>query len=247
MEDVKAKKFNFKRKLWHLSGLIIPLLLYLDIFRFVEPENPHITRLIGMYLILIFLVFLLIIELIRLNNQKFNQFFIKLVGPLLKKNEYNKIHGSISYIFANFILFFFFTKEMIALSSLILMISDPIAAFFGIYYGKHKFKNGKSLEGVIAFFLSSIFISFLFMYFLTLLKIINPFLEFNSKNFLNLTIIIIIVSFITSLIEFFSFNTLKGLIDDNLTIPLGFAIVFCIISYFLGIPFEIFFSPLYTF
>jgi hypothetical protein len=158
----KDSKFNLKRKLWHLLGLIIPLLLYLDVFRFVEPENPHITRFIGMYLILIFLIFLLIVELIRLNHEPFNQFFIRVTGPLLKKSEYHQIHGSISYILANFLLFLFFTKEVIAISCLILMISDPIAAYFGIYYGKIKFKTEKrwKVQLLFLFLLLCIFVIF---------------------------------------------------------------------------------------
>lgn len=237
-------KFNLKRKLWHLCGLIIPILLYLDIFRFIEPGNPHITRYIGMWLIFWFLLFLIIIEIIRLNNESFNQFFIRVVGPLLKESEYHQIHGSISYIFANLLLFMFFTKEIIAISSLILMISDPIAAYVGIYYGKRKFKNGKSLEGLIAFFISSFMVCLLFLGFITMFKIGNSHLFLMSENLFKIIFIMFITSLICSIIEFFSFTTLKGLIDDNLTIPLGAAIIISFLCYLMGIPLESVFYPL---
>ncbi|GIX42229.1 MAG: dolichol kinase [Leptospiraceae bacterium] len=243
LQDKKAK-FNLKRKLWHLLGLIIPLLLYLDIFRFIEPENPHITRYIGMWLILGFLIFLILIEIIRLNYEPFNQFFIRVCGPLLKENEYHQMHGSISYIFANFILFLFFTKEIITLSSLILMICDPIAAYIGIFYGKRKFKNGKSIEGFIAFFISSFIVSIAFLGLITLFHIGSGELFLSKLNFFKVTIILSISSLFCSLIEFFSFTTLNGLIDDNLTIPLGAAFILSILFYLFGFPLEAVFSPL---
>ncbi len=240
----KHSKFNLKRKLWHLLGLIIPILLYLDIFRFVEPDNLHITRFIGMYLILIFLIFLLVIELIRLNYEPFNQFFIRVTGPLLKKSEYHQIHGSISYILANFLLFLFFTKEVITISSLILMISDPIAAYFGIYYGKIKFKNGKTLEGAIAFFISSFVVSLLFLMFISYSKLGDSALFLSSQNIFRILILLSITSLLTTMMEFFSFSTMMGLIDDNLTIPLTAAISIAIFGYILGFPLNSIFSPL---
>jgi dolichol kinase len=240
----KDSKFNLKRKLWHLLGLIIPLLLYLDVFRFVEPENPHITRFIGMYLILIFLIFLLIVELIRLNHEPFNQFFIRVTGPLLKKSEYHQIHGSISYILANFLLFLFFTKEVIAISCLILMISDPIAAYFGIYYGKIKFKSGKTLEGAVAFFISSFVVSLLFLMLISFIDNGNSALFLSNQNILQILILLTLTSFFTTLIEFFSFTALMGLIDDNLTIPLTAAITISFFGYILGFPINSIFSPL---
>jgi len=240
----KDSKFNLKRKLWHLLGLIIPVLLYLDIFRFVEPDNPHITRFIGMHLILIFLIFLLVIELIRLNYEPFNQFFIRITGPLLKESEYHQIHGSISYILANFLLFLFFTKELIAISSLILMISDPIAAYFGIYYGKIKFKNGKTLEGAIAFFISSFVVSLLFLMFITYGNIGNSALFLSNQNIFRILILLFITSLLTTMMEFFSFSSMMGLIDDNLTIPLTAAISISLFGYLLGFPIDSIFAPL---
>jgi dolichol kinase len=51
-------------------------------------------------------------------------------------------------------------------------------------------------------------------------------------------------SFFTTLIEFFSFTALMGLIDDNLTIPLTAAITISFCGYILGFPINSIFSPL---
>lgn len=236
-------QFNIKRKMWHLLGLIIPLLLYMDIFRFIEPENPDITRKIGFIMILIFFIFIIIIEVIRLRYPPFNEFFISKVGSLMKESEYNKIHGSVSYILANVILFFFFTKEIIILSSLVLMVSDPIAAYFGIFYGKHKFFKQKTLEGFFAFFISSIVIGILFLIVITYTNIESPY-SLNDQNYIFIVLIIGISSFFTSIVELLSFTTLYGLIDDNLTIPLSFAISFSILSYIFQLPLNTYISPL---
>ncbi len=244
MIDPKEKQFNLKRKLWHLLGLIIPFLLFIDIFRFLDPSNPHITRYIGAWMILIFLIFLIVIEIIRFNVPSFNKIFIRVVGQLLKENEYNQIHGSISYILANLILFFFFTKETIVIASLILMVCDPIAAYFGIYYGKRKLIHGKSLEGLLAFLISSFVVSMVFLMILTIFRIGNENLYLTSENFFVLTIIMLITATVSSFVELFSFTTLYGLIDDNLTIPLSASIVLTLSSYFFGLPVNTFFLPL---
>lgn len=244
MMDQKEKQFNLKRKLWHLLGLIIPFLLFIDVFRFLDPNNPHITRYIGAWMILIFLIFLLIIEIIRFNVPSFNLFFIRLVGPLLKENEHNQIHGSISYILANLILFSFFTKETVVIASLILMVCDPIAAYFGVYYGKTKLIHGKSLEGLLAFLISSFLISMLFLFVLTIFHIGNENLYLTSSNFLVLTIIMFITAIVSSLVELFSFTTLYGLIDDNLTIPLSVSFILTLMSYLFNIPIDTFYLPL---
>lgn len=229
------KQFNFKRKLWHLLGLIIPILLYMDIFRFIEPENPNITRKIGFVLILIFFILIIILEIIRLNYAPFNKFFVNKVGTLMKETEYNKIHGSVSYILANGILFFFFTKEIIVLSSLVLMVSDPIAAYFGIFFGKHKFFKQKTLEGFLAFFISSFILGILFLIGITYTNTESPY-SLNNQNYILIIFIIGISSLFTSIVELLSFTTLYGLIDDNLTIPLSFAISFSFLSYLFQLP-----------
>ncbi len=238
------KKFNFKRKLWHMLGLIVPLLLYLDVFKFISPQEPEITRKIGSLLIFITLLFLLIVEILRLNSSTFNSFFIKNFGFLMKESEYHRIHGSISYIYAIFLLFIFFSKEVIVISLLTLMICDPIAAYVGIFYGKRKLANQKTLEGTIAFTLSSFIVILLFIY---LTDFFNESNYLKKTNFQNLLIITLFTSLITAIVETFSFTALEGFLDDNLTIPLSVSISFSILSYFHGIPVENYFIPLLSF
>ncbi|MCS7205816.1 MAG: dolichol kinase [Leptospiraceae bacterium] len=236
--------FNLKRKLWHLLGLIIPFLLFIDIFRFLEPENPNITRWVGMWLLLAFFIFIFFVELIRMKNPKFNRFFIRFAGALMKESEKKQFHGTVAYIFANFLLFAFFTKEIIFISSLILMISDPIAAYVGIHYGKHKFFKGKTIEGMLAFFISSFLISFLFLMFLSVFEFGNSVFWITQQNFISLFFTILFVSFSCSVVEVFSFTTLNGLIDDNLTIPMTAALTLSLLLFVFGFPLDSFFSPL---
>ncbi|MFN3603910.1 MAG: diacylglycerol/polyprenol kinase family protein [Leptonema sp. (in: bacteria)] len=237
------KNFNPKRKIWHLLGLIIPILLYLDIFRFLKPEDENITRWVGFILLLIFFTFLLVLEIIRLNYHPFNEFFIQTVGSLMKESEYHRIHGSVSYVFANMILFYFFTKDIIFLSSLVLMVSDPIAAYFGIFFGKHKIFKEKTFEGFLAFFVSSFVVGILYTSSISILGIESAY-NWNHQTIYTVLIIFGVSSLITSLVELFSFTGLYGLLDDNLTIPLSFAISVNLLSYLFEFPVESYFSPL---
>lgn len=238
------KQFNVRRKLWHLLGLVIPLLLFLDIFRFLDPGNPHITRWTGMWIIFFLFLFILSVEIFRMYSPSFNSFFIRYFGFLMKEKEKNQFHGTVSYIFSSFLLFAFFTKEVILLSSLILMISDPVAAYVGIHYGKRRFFKRKTWEGTLAFFLSSVAVSLLLLWILTLSGSGNEVFWLKGENAVKLTLIVLAVSSVCALVETFSFTSLKGFIDDNLTIPLSAAISFSTGMYISGYPVPTFFSPL---
>lgn len=47
---------------------------------------------------------------------------------------------------------------------LFLVIGDPTAAWVGTFYGKHRFSNGKSVEGIVAFIVVCSVVGFVFMY-----------------------------------------------------------------------------------
>ncbi|EMO76270.1 phosphatidate cytidylyltransferase-like protein [Leptospira kirschneri str. 200801925] len=48
---------------------------------------------------------------------------------------------------------------------LFLVIGDPTAAWVGTFYGKRRFSNGKSIEGIIAFIVVCTIVGFVFYIF----------------------------------------------------------------------------------
>lgn len=103
-------------------------------------------------LLLTALTFILTIEYTRLRFPKINEFAIRSMGPIMRKNEVNRMSGTPFYIGSVLLSVMIFPKPIAVLSILFLAIGDPISSIFGISWG-HKgirFSNGKSLVGTAA-------------------------------------------------------------------------------------------------
>lgn len=227
--------FNYQRKAWHLFGFIMPLAFFLDVFH-DSFGLKFGTRAILFSLISLGVIGLFFSELLRLNHKGYNEFFFRLFGPLMKKEESNRFNATLPYLFANSILILLFSPEMYFLSMSFLLLGDPAAAFFGSKYGNYRFYNGKSLAGVLGFFGVSI---------LSGITLLWLFQTYNSQTIFSLiynqsinwkAIFIVIISAVCAgMTEFFSGHSWKGLFDDNLTIPLvSGTVVFFLQLYLFG-------------
>ncbi len=137
---------NLYRKLFHISsGLIIyGLSQFFSYFK------------LGLILIFLWLG-LSLFEFLRLFFYKYLPLkFLWL--PLLKEEEYKRI--SDAWYFLAGVLFSWFVLDLshFQIILLILTFADPFASFIGYYFGKIKFKNNKTLEGSLAFFIISLLI-----------------------------------------------------------------------------------------
>lgn len=129
---------------------------------------------------------------LNLGREKLS-FYYQFVYKLEREKNYSR--PGIQALWANFgifLSFLLFGKESAMVSVVVLAVGDAFASMVGIKYGKRRIGN-KSLEGSLAFFLSS-FLALCF------------FLGF-YKSFL--------VALFSSLAEAFSFK-----LDDNFTVPL---------------------------
>ena len=132
----------------------------------------------------------------------YNLFFGKMMR-FENENKKFKLSGSPFVFAAAFICSLLFQKDIGATAFAIMIIGDTAAALIGRKFGKIKFSNSKSLEGLLSFIISSVAVllicSFLF-------------------DFLYLKIIYGVVGvFIAGIFELYS-KALK--IDDNFSIPL---------------------------
>ena len=126
MKDIQEKKdIHLIRKIWHmLPGLIISYIIYFNAF-----NQLLLSILLGLLACTTYFF-----ELIRLNNKKINMMAIKTTKLIIRKEELKEISGVPYYLFASFLVSFFFQKEIAALSILYLAIGDPVASFFGIKF-----------------------------------------------------------------------------------------------------------------
>lgn len=217
--------FNFNRKLFHLIGFFVPAILYFDFFRGAF-DFKFASRSIVFLLVCFLLFSMSIIEVIRLNNPKFNEFYLKNFGKIMKEAERNRMNGVVPYMLSNAIIVAIFPSQIIFMSMAYLLIGDPLAAYFGSKYGKYRFSNGKSLIGVLAFVIASSIAGIILMIIFqsTYNDSLLSFYE-NGRTNINGLIIIFIGAISAGIAEFLSGHAWKGFLEDNLLIPLVSSVV----------------------
>ncbi len=199
----KDLSFEKKRKIFHVSGLLFPL-IYLFISKF-------------QLLVLLFLIIAVTIALdtSRHYNPKIKILVDKFFSPIMRKSEMSgsfRLSG-LSYMLAGlFLSALFFSKDLAITSWLILIIADPIATLTGMKIGTRKF-NGKTLEGSYAFLVSAIFISILSYFYI----------RYNTSF-----LVIILSCLVATALEFYS---KKLNVDDNLLIPLGYGLATSLLNF----------------
>jgi dolichol kinase len=135
------------RKLFHFSGIIIPV-----IYLLTDKQTALIVT--GS----IFIVDI-VLEVLRIKG------FIKIpfIEKNMKKEESNKLSGSFFYVLSGLITIIFFAKNIAVSSLFILSIADPLSSLLGSRFGRVRFL-GKSLEGTMTFFAAAFLILWIFSF-----------------------------------------------------------------------------------
>lgn len=226
----RHRRFPVYRKIWHMAGVFVPVLFYLQIFSFYDDVIPHATRVLGVSMMSFFLVVVLTIEVFRLRSASVNRFIFQHVGILFKSTERHHINATVPYIFSHLILASFFRLEIYVMAAIFLTVGDPFAAFVGGRYGRIRINGDKSLEGSGAFILASFLVGFVFLILHTLLMQSGIYLnDYYDDSFVLLSqsgmvkfgLIWILLSGVVfaSLGEGLSITGPYGFLDDNLMIP----------------------------
>jgi len=114
-----------------------------------------------LYLSGILLFLALLIEIARFLWKPFSVFFYKLLSSILRDNEKHGLTGA-TYIFIGiFLLLLLFDKWIAQSVMLFIIVSDAFSAVVGRLWGYHKIYADKTLEGCLAYLLSSVIIVFL--------------------------------------------------------------------------------------
>ncbi|MFY9589369.1 hypothetical protein [Rickettsia endosymbiont of Halotydeus destructor] len=197
--------FELKRKIFHLSALVVPLCYLLT------------SKLIAILLLFIAVAATLYLDISRHYNGTIRDFVTKFFTKIMRLEEANgtfRLSGVSFMVLGFFITALLFPKNLVICSWLILITSDCLAALVGIKIGE-PLDNGKSIAGSGAFLSSAIFISML-VYF---------FIGYNTSF-----IVIIISSIATTTAEFYS----KQIgVNDNLLIPLAYCLSTVIFNFIL--------------
>jgi dolichol kinase len=145
---------ELQRKTIHISSLSIPIGYYFLPYNLVLAILVPVTA-------LFFLV-----DILRLHIEPVSKIFYKFFGYMLREHETkDKRFTGATYVVTSDLLCIvvfgdFFDQKFIAIAAMCFMvISDTSAALIGRKFGKTKIFN-KSLEGSIAFFVTSLIIVF---------------------------------------------------------------------------------------
>ena len=133
---------HLARKTWHCGMGVFMAMVY----------GLGTPKVICVLLLLSSLTFFLLAEYARLKLPKLNAFAIRMMGPLMRTSEVNKVSGTPFYVASVLLSVTIFPKTIAILSILFLAIGDPVSSIFGILYGDRgmRFANGKSLIGTAA-------------------------------------------------------------------------------------------------
>ncbi|MBY0369581.1 SEC59/DGK1/VTE5 family protein [bacterium] len=114
-----------------------------------------IDRKTACWLLILFGIPLLVFDIARLQSPWLRKFALKYFSPIMRRNELLSLSGNSFFILGMTGVVFFFSKNIALLSVLFLAVGDPVAAYVGTRYGKHRIPGGKSVEGALANFLVS--------------------------------------------------------------------------------------------
>ncbi|NDG84298.1 MAG: hypothetical protein EBX52_04575 [Proteobacteria bacterium] len=133
---------HLARKVWHCAMGVFMALVY----------GLGTPQLICVLLLVSGLVFFLVAEYARLMFPRWNAFAIRVMGPLMRKSEVNRVSGTPFYVGSVLLSVAIFPKPIAILSILFLAIGDPVSSLIGITWGDlgPRFSNGKSLIGTVA-------------------------------------------------------------------------------------------------
>ncbi|MCL5074171.1 MAG: hypothetical protein M1136_00755 [Chloroflexi bacterium] len=137
-------KSKIWRKLFHLCGGS-----FFPIFAFVLPKE--------VLLVLLTLVTILFLglDIVRFAFLDLNHWLFRHLAPLFREREHSQLTGSTYLLLSSLATFLLFERDIAIVALLFLAVGDPLAALVGEQMGRGGVLD-KSLEGSLAYFLSSL-------------------------------------------------------------------------------------------
>jgi len=178
------------RKLYHIGGLLFPVILILG------------SKRIAVYISGVLFIIILIFDMFRLQWKELNLLIIRKLPIKLKRKEVKSLTGSPFFLGGCFLTILMFRPKYAIAGIIYLSIGDMLAVTVGRRIGRIRIFN-KTLEGSLAFAVSTSL--FLILLKTTGIKYISELSYFQ----------IITGSIICAILE-----VLPIKIDDNLTIPI---------------------------
>ena len=179
------------RKLIHLFSLSIPVVYY------------FITKELALTILIPLTILSLFVDYGRYYHKTLSILVDKVFGFMMRKHEKDSkkknLNGATYVLLSAVIVIFLFPKVFVVTAFAVLIIGDSSAALIGRKFGKTKFLM-KSLQGTIAFFLSS-----------CIVVLLSPKIEGSLTEY--------VIGFIAVAIGAIAENISGEWADDNFSIP----------------------------
>jgi dolichol kinase len=184
------------RKLIHLCSLSIPVVYY-----FISKER-------ALWILGPLLLAFLSVDIARHYIPPVGQWFSRWFGWLLRRHEQEgarkRLNGATYVLISAVICVAVFPKVITVTAFAILIISDSTSALIGRKFGKTPFFH-KTLEGSTAFFISAVVV-----------VLLSPKISYQPMEYVIGVLGAVVGAFVESL---------SGVFDDNLTVPLSISLV----------------------
>jgi len=201
-------KEEFNRKLLHVLALVIPVGIYYG------PTYFEVDRIWASALIFSIMLFAFLIEFLRFKKDPFGNWFLRLFGSMMRKEEKCKLTGATYLIAGSAICSLVSLNEGAAacafLSLTLFILGDAAAALVGKAFGRVKV-GGKTLEGSIGCFLLCAILG------VFVLPMLPGFLDDLGGEWSLLYVLAL--SLTITLLELIPLKVLGIVINDNLYVP----------------------------
>lgn len=184
--------YEINRKLIHLSSIMYPLG-----YLYIEDKN------VMLWFTGIILCIIILTEFLRFRFESVNKLFCKYFSFALRGYENSQITGAASFFLGVFLTILLFDFKIAITALCVLVISDTAASIIGIYFGKYKVIGNKTIEGIIAFLVVAILVSYI------------------ASTSFSLNFIILCYASVAATIAEAISRKIK--IDDNFLIPVSYA------------------------
>jgi len=152
-------KSEIKRKSLHSMGLLVPLSYILF------GRNTTLTIMGAIFFVFVVLEPFRIIEALRDSIKRRLRIYVddeviermevleRQIDGITREHERNRVAAHIYFTAAAFTVLYFFPQDIAIGAITVATLGDAFAAIIGKSLGRHRFSNGKSLEGSTAYFL----------------------------------------------------------------------------------------------
>lgn len=207
MNELKTRRdVHYARKIWHVIGVTTITVFYHNLSRPQALQTLVLVSVVSIF-----------IDVFRQRSERFNKIVLRIMGPIMRESERTSIAGTTYLFMGVLIVVVIFPPSIVMLSLLFLAITDPVASYFGIRYGRDKLIGRKSLQGSMAAFFVSMLIAAIYFF---------------THNMM--TERILIVSILAGLIGAIAEITPVGDLDDNLVLPVVSSCLLWIVYFFFG-------------